>query len=123
VARHLQVFTSLHSLTNQNNLILNPWLYLRSIHHSSTLLNFNSLPVDMLLSAVSVLVDAQSSSEIPEGLMNNPVFIRYIDQIYRVFSQNKAPHCYTQLPHSLQISNRRAAKRTYFLVNTTLNSS
>ena len=27
----------------------------------------------MLLSDVSVLVDAQSSSEIPEGLMNNPV--------------------------------------------------
>jgi hypothetical protein len=33
-----------------------------------------SLPIDMLLSAVSVLVVAQSSSEIPEGLMNNPVF-------------------------------------------------
>ena len=29
----------------------------------------------MLLSAVSVLVVAQSSSEIPEGLMNNPVFM------------------------------------------------
>ena len=29
----------------------------------------------MLLSAVSVLVVAQSSSEVPEGLMNNPVFI------------------------------------------------
>ena len=28
----------------------------------------------MLLSAVSVFVVAQSSSEIPEGLMNNPVF-------------------------------------------------
>ena len=28
----------------------------------------------MLLSAVSLLVVAQSSSEIPEGLMNNPVF-------------------------------------------------
>ena len=27
----------------------------------------------MLLSAVSVLVVAQSSSEIPDGLMNNPV--------------------------------------------------
>ena len=27
----------------------------------------------MLLSAVSVLVVAQSSSEIPEGFMNNPV--------------------------------------------------
>ena len=29
----------------------------------------------MLLSAVSVLVVAQSSSEVPEGLMNNPVYI------------------------------------------------
>ena len=28
----------------------------------------------MLLSAVSVLVDGQSSSEIPEGIMNNPVY-------------------------------------------------
>ena len=34
----------------------------------------DSLPIDMLLSAVSVLIVAQSSSEIPEGLMNNPVF-------------------------------------------------
>jgi len=33
----------------------------------------DSLPIDMLLSAVSVLVVAQSSSEIPEGLTNNPV--------------------------------------------------
>ena len=36
----------------------------------------DSLPIDMLLSAVSVLVVAQSSSEIPEGLMNNPVILR-----------------------------------------------
>jgi hypothetical protein len=33
----------------------------------------DSLPINMLLSAVSVLVVAQSSSEIREGLMNNPV--------------------------------------------------
>ena len=32
----------------------------------------------MLLSAVSVLVDAQSSSEIAEGLMNNPVLNFYV---------------------------------------------
>ena len=32
----------------------------------------------MLLSAVSVLVVAQSSSEIPEGLMNNPVLYHQI---------------------------------------------
>jgi len=34
------------------------------------------LSMDMLLSAVSVLVVAQSSSEIPDGLMNNPVYIK-----------------------------------------------
>ena len=34
----------------------------------------DSLPIDMLLSAVSVLVVAQSSSEIPEGRMNNSVY-------------------------------------------------
>ena len=34
----------------------------------------DSVPIDMLLSGVSVLVVAQSSSEIQEGLMNNPVF-------------------------------------------------
>ena len=28
----------------------------------------------MLLSAVSVLVVTQSNSEVPEGLMNNPVY-------------------------------------------------
>jgi len=37
----------------------------------------HSLPIDTLLSAVSVLVVAQSSSEIPEGLMNNPVYIYF----------------------------------------------
>jgi len=35
----------------------------------------DSLPIDMLLSAVSVLAVAQTSSEVPEGLMNNPVFV------------------------------------------------
>ena len=35
----------------------------------------DSLTIDMLLSALSGLVVAQSSSEIPEGLMNNPVYI------------------------------------------------
>jgi len=33
----------------------------------------DSLPIEMLLSAVSVLVVVQSSSEIPEGLMKNSV--------------------------------------------------
>jgi len=35
----------------------------------------DSVPIDMLLSAVSFLVVAQSSSEVPEGLMNNPVHV------------------------------------------------
>ena len=35
----------------------------------------DSLPIDMLLSSVSVLVVVQSSSEIPEGLMNNPLYL------------------------------------------------
>ena len=41
----------------------------------------------MLLSAVSVLVVAQSSSEIPEGLTNNPVLVVYdsIVAFYFVF--------------------------------------
>ena len=33
------------------------------------------VPIDMLLSAVPVLVVAQLSSEIPEGLMNNPLYM------------------------------------------------
>ena len=44
----------------------------------------DSLPIYMLLSAVSVLVVAQSSSEIPEGLMNNPV---YSDSCVRTHSR------------------------------------
>jgi hypothetical protein len=33
----------------------------------------------MLLSAVSVLVVVQSSSEIPEGRMNNPVYVSKLE--------------------------------------------
>jgi len=39
----------------------------------------DSVPIVMLLSALSFLVVAQSSSEVPEGLMNNPVLL--IEQI------------------------------------------
>ena len=42
----------------------------------------DSLPIDMLLSAVSVLVVAQSSSEFPEGLMNNPVYVQVKPKIH-----------------------------------------
>jgi len=41
----------------------------------------------MLLSAVSVLVVAQSSPEIPKGLMNNPVYID-IQLKYLLFLSN-----------------------------------
>jgi hypothetical protein len=34
----------------------------------------DSLPIDMLLSAVSILVVALPSSEVPEQLLNNPVY-------------------------------------------------
>ena len=46
----------------------------------------------MLLSAVSVLVVAQSSSEIPEGLMNNPVFI---NSLLQPVSRTKTSLCKT----------------------------
>ena len=46
----------------------------RSLVQNKTL--SDSLPIDMLLSAMSVLVVAQSSSEFPEGLMNNPVVMK-----------------------------------------------
>jgi hypothetical protein len=42
----------------------------------------DSLPTDMLLSAVSVLIVAQSISEISDGLMNNPVFLSYVAQFF-----------------------------------------
>ena len=47
----------------------------------------NSLPTDILLSAMSVLVVAQSSSEIPEGLMNNPVFIGKILDVQTTYKE------------------------------------
>ena len=42
----------------------------------------DSLPIDMLLSALSVLVVAQSSSEVPEGLINYPVYIYIAKYFY-----------------------------------------
>ena len=52
----------------------------------------------MLLSAVSVLVVAQSSSEIPEGLMNNPV----LDATETKFSRpgTAAPRVYASLSYT-----------------------
>ena len=62
----------------------------------------DSLPIYMLLSAVSVLVVAQSSSEIPEGLMNNPVYISSICGVswsllcclFSKYSHNKLLWCF-----------------------------
>jgi len=46
----------------------------------------DSLPSDMLLSALYVLVVAQSSSEVPEGLMNNPVYLQELSFARQGFS-------------------------------------
>ena len=43
----------------------------------------------MLLSSVSVVFVAQSSSEIPEGLMNNPVYYKSCGQHYWKFRYMK----------------------------------
>ena len=40
----------------------------------------------MLLSALSFLVVAQSSSEVPEGLMNNPVYENLLKDQYARFT-------------------------------------
>jgi hypothetical protein len=40
----------------------------------------DSAPIDMFLSAVSVLVVVQLNSEVPEGLMNNPV-LSYLNSV------------------------------------------
>jgi hypothetical protein len=42
------------------------------------------LPIDMLLSSVSVLVVAQPGSEVPEGLMNYPVYTN--ESFYNIIS-------------------------------------
>ena len=42
----------------------------------------------MLFSAVSALVVAQSSSEIPEGLMNNPVYLNTSQEFVNVVKIN-----------------------------------
>ena len=49
--------------------------YLVAVEPGSTPRPLVQKKIDMLIFAVSVLVVAQSSSEIPEGLMNNPVYV------------------------------------------------
>ena len=60
----------------------------------------------MLLSAVSVLVVAQSSSEIPEGLMNNPVFTFILGSSPDLLHSRQPPgHLHTlQLHKSISLS-------------------
>jgi len=56
----------------------------------------DSLPIDMLLSAVSVLVVAQPSSEFPEGLLNYPVYKHstisfiYISIVHECFNSSRS---------------------------------
>jgi hypothetical protein len=57
----------------------------------SILKNWGSLPIDMLLSAVSVLVVVQPGSEVPEALMNYPICNTFI--MLRIFSLT---------PHNIQ---------------------
>ena len=60
----------------------------------------------MLLSALSVLVVAQSSSEIPEGLMNNPVvqavlqahYCTYINTDHFAYSKGSSAGAAVHLP-------------------------
>ena len=57
----------------------------------------------MLLSAVSVFVVAQSSSEIPEGLMNNPVYrITMVELRHVVYKQTQL------LPHYFNFASLRS---------------
>ena len=51
----------------------------------------------MLLSAVSALVVAQSISEIPEGLMNNPVYFRVHRNLILIPSLSRMNTFYTLL--------------------------
>src|SRR5215510_13786339 len=53
----------------------------------------DSLPIDMLLSTVSVLVVAQSSSEIPEGIMNNPVYGPMNNSVYIILQDEVYDKC------------------------------
>ena len=62
----------------------------------------------MLLSAVYVLVVAQSSSEVPEGLTNNSVYIYIYIYIY-IYSYMRVCVCgleYTSLISEVQLSGR-----------------
>ena len=61
----------------------------------------------MLLSAVYVLVVAQSSSEVPEGLMNNPVFSRPLSY---VIVETMYSTVFAKREHSVMNKNRKLAQ-------------
>ena len=64
----------------------------------------------MLLFAVSVLVVAQSNSEIPEGLMNNPVFVNHIQLITPADTSLPVPNIQNEISCTysyMQFSNRQ----------------
>ena len=67
----------------------------------------------MLLSAVYVLVLAQSSSEIPEGLMNNPVlrliFRNCVFKIYYIFINQSYNNIVSYL-RTLLVTNQNIGK-------------
>ena len=58
----------------------------------------------MLLSAVSVLVVAQSISEIPEGLMNNPVYVASVCSVAVVWCLTHPGHCVAHAPRNFVVS-------------------
>ena len=60
----------------------------------------------MLLSAVSVLVVAQSSSEIPEGLMNNPVYLLITRKVMPTECHNRTHSNGTVRGPVLRLSNK-----------------
>ena len=63
----------------------------------------------MLLSAVSVLVDAQSSSEIPEGLTNNPVYETLVRPLH-----SRAAETWTTVKKKTMKEDRVYSKGKYF---------
>ena len=71
-----------------------------------------------MLSAVSVLVIAQSSSEIPEGLMNNHVnsvcCLFKIILYYELFQIN-LPHLYKMTPSKLRVANTLGDLRPFYV--------
>jgi len=72
------------------------------------------VPIDMFLSAMSFLVVAQSSSEVPEGLMNNPVFQIILSLIFLAIflSVTHTFHSYTAELHLLSLPTKTCYERT-----------